>query len=73
MGTEDSKDLKGPNIHIYIYTYRERERERGITGTKGTKVRQIDGQIDGGRQMERNRKRRIMEHQHTQIDRYISS
>jgi hypothetical protein len=41
MGTEDSKDLKGPNIHIYIYTYRERERERerGITGTKGTKVR----------------------------------
>ena len=28
MGTEDSKDLKGPNIHIYIYTYRERERER---------------------------------------------
>ena len=45
MGTEDSKDLKGPNIHIYIYIYtyiereRERERERGITGTKGTKVR----------------------------------
>jgi hypothetical protein len=28
MGTEDSKDLKGPNIHIYIYTYREREKER---------------------------------------------
>ena len=41
MGTEDSKDLKGPNIHIYIYIHikRERERERGITGTKGTKVR----------------------------------
>ena len=28
MGTEDSKDLKGPNIHIYIYIHIERERER---------------------------------------------
>ena len=72
MGTEDSKDLKGPNIHIYIYTYRERERE-ALRALRAQRLdRQMDRQMEVDRWKETERDALWSTSTHRQTDTYVA-